>query len=600
MSLSSSDHPPEAEYRRRLDRHRALEATQAREDRRVANARIAVFLAAGILIWCSLQWQPVWLWWLFAPLALFVCLVIAHERIKWARQRTQHAIAYYERGLARLADQWPGKGPSGSRFIDENHPYAADLDIFGAGSLFERLCTAQTRKGEETLAAWLSAAAPAAEVRARQEAVLELRPRLDFREDLAAVGDSQLTGLDPAALAVWGTTAPVLTSPWQYLAMNAAVLLTIAALLSWWAFATGFAPFVAALLVEILVAVRFSARARRVLDAVEKAAKDLQLFANLLARLEREPVKSERLTTLYAALHTEGTPPSRRLWQLKRLIDWLNADRNQLFAPLAALLLWRTRFAMALDSWRARYGPAIAGWLNVVGEYEALCALATYSYENPLDPFPEVAEKGPLFEAEGIGHPLIPVGRSVRNDLRLGGELRVLVVSGSNMSGKSTLLRTVGSNTVLALAGAPVRARKLRLSPLTVGATLRVQDSLQAGRSRFYAEITRLRQLVDLAKGQVPLLFLLDEILHGTNSHDRRHGAEAVVRGLVNMGAIGLITTHDLALAEIAERLAPRAANVHFEDEFVNGAITFDYHMRPGVTRHSNALALMRAVGLDV
>jgi len=173
-------------------------------------------------------------------------------------------------------------------------------------------------------------------------------------------------------------------------------------------------------------------------------------------------------------------------------------------------------------------------------------------------------------------------------------------VSGSNMSGKSTLLRTVGVNAVLALAGGPVRAGRLRLSPLVVGATLRIQDSLQAGRSRFYAEITRIRQLVELAKGYPPLLFLLDEMLQGTNSHDRRLGAEAIVRSLVDYGAIGLITTHDLALTEIADLLAPKAQNVHFEDQFENGAMSFDYRMRPGVVKNSNALALMRAVGIEV
>ena len=206
-------------------------------------------------------------------------------------------------------------------------------------------------------------------------------------------------------------------------------------------------------------------------------------------------------------------------------------------------------------------GTAIARWLEVVGEFEALCALASYAYENPLDPFAEVVSEGPLFVGEELGHPLIPLARCVRNDLCLGGELRLLVVSGSNMSGKSTLLRTIGVNAVLALAGAPVRARRLRLSPMVIGATLRIQDSLQAGRSRFYAEITRIRQILDMAKGSPPLLFLLDEFLQGTNSHDRRQGAEGVLRTLLECGALGLITPHDLALAEIAVRYSSATSN---------------------------------------
>jgi DNA mismatch repair ATPase MutS len=274
--------------------------------------------------------------------------------------------------------------------------------------------------------------------------------------------------------------------------------------------------------------------------------------------------------------------------------------KNQLFAPLGAILLWTPLLSVAIDAWRARSGGAIAGWIAAVGEFESFCSLAAYAYENPDDPFPEIEPEGALFEAEGVGHPLIPAGACVRNNVTLGGELRALSVSGSNMSGKSTLLRTVGINTVLALAGAPVRAGRLRVSPMAIGATLRIQDSLQAGRSRFYAEVTRVRQLVDLAAGPLPLLFLLDELFNGTNSHDRRIGAEAVVRGLVERGAIGLVTTHDLALAEIADRLAPRAANVHFEDHFEESVMHFDYRMRPGVVQKSNALALMRAVGLDV
>jgi len=293
-------------------------------------------------------------------------------------------------------------------------------------------------------------------------------------------------------------------------------------------------------------------------------------------------------------------PASRRIAQLGRLADWLEAQHNPFFALFAPLLLWTTQLAFAIEAWRATAGSAIARWFDVVGEFEALCALAGYAYENPLDPFPEVVSERPCFAGEALGHPLMGVNQCVRNDVCLGGELRLLVVSGSNMSGKSTLLRTVGINAVLALAGGPVRARRLRISPLVVGATLRVQDSLHAGRSRFYAEIIRIRQFLDMAKGSPPLLFLLDEFLLGTNSHDRRLGAEAVIRSLLDCGAIGLITTHDLALAEIADRLAPRAANVHFEDQFEDRTLTFDYRMRPGIVTTSNALALMRATGIEV
>jgi hypothetical protein len=346
-------------------------------------------------------------------------------------------------------------------------------------------------------------------------------------------------------------------------------------------------------------------RIHKVLRVVERRARDLSLLASLLALVERHRFESPRLQALHRTLEETnrgrlGPLPSRRIARLGNLIELLDSRRNQFFAPIAVLLLWGTQIAYAIERWRAESGPAIGRWLNVVGDFEALCALAAYAYENPDDPFPELVSEGPLYDGKDLGHPLVPRHAMVPNDLLLSRDLRVLVVSGSNMSGKSTFLRTVGINAVLAQAGAPVRARSLRLSPLTVGATLRIQDSLQEGRSRFYAEVLRVRQVVELTRGPLPLLFLLDEIFAGTNSHDRRLGAEAVVTGLVRAGAVGLVTTHDLSLTHIVDRLSPQAANIHFADSFESGVMKFDYRVHEGVVRHSNALALMRAVGLEV
>jgi DNA mismatch repair ATPase MutS len=281
-------------------------------------------------------------------------------------------------------------------------------------------------------------------------------------------------------------------------------------------------------------------------------------------------------------------------------MELLDSREHMLVRMIEPFTLWTTHLAFAVENWRRHSGPAARRWLTATGEIEALCSLASHAFEHPADPFPEFAAESPWLEAEAIGHPLIPEDRVVRNNVRIGADLRVLVVSGSNMSGKSTLLRTLGINAVLAQAGAPVRAKHLRMSPLAVGASIRISDSLQGGVSRFYAEILRLRQILDLTAGPLPVLFLIDEFLHGTNSHDRRIGAEALVRGLIERGAIGLITTHDLALAEIADVLGDRAGNVHFEDQIENGQIRFDYLMRPGVVRKSNALELMRSVGLEI
>ena len=590
---------PHFEYTRCLEARRAASAHEEHRYRTIWNWRRAVLVTGAIMAW--LVFGPGWLawWWLLLPVVVYLILAVVHERVSQARRRFDRAAEFYERGLERLEDRWAGKGEMGERFLDRAHPYAEDLDLFGKGSLFELLCTARTRAGEDTLAAWLLAPAPLNEVRARQSAVTELQPRLDLREALALLGNDLRSGVNPEALSAWAQAPPVSISRWARLAAPLLALFNIASLvlwvvLGWWQLV------ILALILRGVYTLRLGSRVGHIISEVDRPSRDLELLSQVLAQLERERFTSERLVRLRAELDTAGLAPSQQIAQLHRLIALFDSCKNQIFAPIAFILLWESQLAFAIEAWRQRSGPAITRWLAAVGEIEALCSLASYAHEHPADPFPELIEEGACFEGEAIGHPLIAEARCVRNDLRLGDELRVLIVSGSNMSGKSTLLRTVGVNVVLALSGAPVRAHRLRLSPLAIGAAIHIQDSLQTGSSRFYAEITRLRQIVELTNGPLPLLFLLDEVLNGTNSHDRRIGAEAIVRGLVERGAIGLVTTHDLALAHIADALSPRAANVHFQDEIKDGKMRFDYRMHPGVVRRSNALELMRSVGLDV
>lgn len=546
----------------------------------------------------ALTWFNFWL--LPLPVAIFVGLIVYHERVVRSLACEKRAIAFYERGLARLDDRWAGSGETGDRFRDPAHPYADDLDVFGKGSLFQLLCAARTSAGEAMLANWLMAPADAATAEQRQAAIDDLRGRVDLREDLAMLGDDVRAELHPDSLALWGT-APAVHLPAGTRIISFLMAVTTAALvIGYFLQAWSYRPVLIFILVQSGFAIWLRDRVLRILSAVDSPARDLHLLGEVLGRLEREEFTAPRLMALRAELETEGVPPSRQIHQLHKLIELHDSGRNQAFAPIARLLLWSTQFSMAIEAWRQKSGPLIGRWLAAVAEMEALSSLAGYAAEHPTDPFPELTSEAPCFHGEGIAHPLLPVATGVRNDVRLDGEMRLLLVSGSNMSGKSTMLRAVGLNTVLAWAGAPVRARHLRISPLVIGASMRVQDSLQDGKSRFYAEITRLRQIVDLGTGPVPLLFLLDELLSGTNSHDRRIGAEAIVTSLVRRGNIGLVTTHDLALAHIAETLAPNAMNVHFEDHIENGEIVFDYLMRPGVVRKSNALELMRSVGLDV
>jgi hypothetical protein len=618
-NVSSAATPPQTVYEERQHLRQQTAQHLAVREQLVGWSRLVTVGLILVVLFLYVRVSQIPPWWCLGLVVAFVVQLFLHDRILRAYYRARRSVAYYQAGLDRLADRWKGKGRPGTRFLDETHPYAADLDLFGVGSLFELLCTAQTRTGEDTLAGWLKAPAMPAVVRQRQEAVRELQPMLDLREDLALMGPEMQEGVDYDAVIAWGEGEILLRSQWPRWVALGLGSISVICFLGWLLnligsldtntpfgafFATyGAFPLLVMMAIQGVFLLPFYKRVNLVLTAVERRGRDLGMLARVLARLEAARFTSARLVELHTELAAgdgTGTPASQRIARLGNLIDTLNSRRNQLFAPFAFLLMWGTQYAHAIENWRAAVGPRIRRWLAIVGEFEALSALAAYAYENPTDPYPMLCESGPLYEATGLAHPLLPRGQCIANDLNLGQPLRVLIVSGSNMSGKSTYLRTIGINAVLAQAGAPVRATQMRLSPLAIGATLRIQDSLMAGRSRFYAEVLRVRQVVELSRGPIPLLFLLDEIFSGTNSHDRSQGAEAVVVGLVRAGAIGLMTTHDLTLTRMAEQLGEQARNVHFADHLEGDAMVFDYRLQEGVVRHSNALALMRAVGLQV
>jgi hypothetical protein len=590
---------PADEYRRRLEQRRHALAGCERAHARVAAARLATF--AGAVLLAAAGWMGTSsYWWIVVPGGAFVALLVVHERVLRAREIAVSAITFFERGLARIDDRWHGTGESGERFRDEHHLYANDLDLFGTGSLFQLLSLARTNAGEETLAAWLKIPASLDDVLERQDAVRELTPALDLREALSVSGARVRAGVDTASLIAWaeggGWLGPVWLRP---AAMAVTVALIAAVALS---AVTGTIQPAAALVVpQILIAAALARSNVSFLRSAEKHHGDLEVLRQVLQRLEAERFTAARLVWLRRQLEADGTPASVSIRRLRRMIEMSQWQKNVMFAPVAILLLWGPHLAWAIGAWRRKTGRNVRRWVLAIGELEAFTSLAAYRYEHPSDPFPEL-ESSPVavFEARDVGHPLLASARMVRNDVLFTPPTRLFLVSGSNMSGKSTLLRTVGVNAVLALAGAPVRASRLRLSPLSIGATLRIQDSLLEGRSRFYAEITRIRQLTDAAHGDRPLLFLLDELFHGTNSHDRVIGAAGVLSALLERGAIGLVTTHDLALTAIAGQVGAAAANVHFDDWFEAGEIRFDYRMKPGPVTRSNAIALMRAVGLDV
>jgi hypothetical protein len=433
---------------------------------------------------------------------------------------------------------------------------------------------------------------------------------------LAVAGEELRARLNPESLMGWAEAKRIMPGTASRVEAVALALAAVAATVFYFATLI-YWPILIILLAEVFFRRALRRRAEHVVEGISCNAEGLLLFADILQRLEQESFTSPRLQAFSAELKRNGQPASHFIRKLARIVYWIDAHHSLLGHLFEVPLLYTVQVAFAAESWRQHFGPRMRASVEIVGEIEALLSLATYSYEHPADPFPQFvdfANSPAHFEGQDLGHPLIAAAKCVRNSVKLDEQTRVLLVSGSNMSGKSTLLRVVGINTVLAMAGAPVRAKSLRLTPLSIGTRIHSTDSLQEGRSTFYTEILHIRRVFDLANGNQPnsalpkddlvpehrpLLFLFDELLEGTNSKDRRIGAESLIRALLQRQAIGMVTTHDLALTEITTTLGPTLHNVHLEDQVEDNKMLFDYKLREGVVTKSNALALMRIIGLE-
>jgi hypothetical protein len=592
---------PGGEYASRLAAREASVRQLEAIRERVGAMRLLLVTIVLVLAWSS--WLEHWLsaLWMLAPVAGFSCAVAYHAVLRRRHSRASRAAGFYRRALARLDDRWAGVGNRGERFADIHHVYSADLDLFGEGSLFELLCAARTPMGEETLARWLLAPAAVAEIRQRQAGVLDLRDRLDLRERIGVLGSEREPVLHAERLLAWAEAPAALGERWIRWAAYLLPILLVAALITG-GLAGIWTPVLLVLIIEAMVLYWLRERLRHVLFPAERAFDfdGLKTLAGLLLEIERESFDTPPMRSLADGISSGGIRASARISQLATLMMLSEQRKNLMVSWAQVPLLYLLHVALAAERWRRACGMSVRGWVEIAGRFEALSSLAQYSFEHPDDPFPGFLEGRACLRAQGIGHPLIPQSQCVRNDVDFSGRTRIWLVSGSNMSGKSTLLRAVGLNVVLAMAGAPVRAQVLELTPLQVGASIRINDSLREGSSRFYAEITRLRQLKDLSGRDPPLLFLIDEMLQGTNSNDRRIGAEGILGALVEQGAIGLATTHDLALTELGGLGGGVLRNMHFEDHLENGRMRFDYKLRAGVVTKSNGLELMRAIGLRV
>lgn len=546
-----------------------------------------------------------------AALALFFVAVVLHARLASALAELEARRLVHERHLARLDGRYVTEldpGPS----CPADHPYARDIDLFGRGSLAHRIDVSHTTRGAQALVAMLGRPAAPELARERQRAVEELASKAAFRESLEAYairafppkparrGEGR-ERLDPEPFLRFargdeGATLPAWTRGYALLSPPLLLAAFVAAELDLIPSTIAFALLAGQLLVTTLT----GARCRALFDLVAARKGSLEAFFSMWRLVEETRFDAPLLVALRERTFPAGEKPSEVTRALERLVS--RAELRFQFPVhffVDVLLLWDLHVAHGLLRYRARMGAGFEPAFDALGELEALASLATFRAIEPETTYPDFEPPSSPFVAEGLAHPLLPRAARVANDFRLEGPGAALIITGSNMAGKSTLLRSTGLAIALAQAGGPVLARRLALPPVRLRASMRIDDDLQRGASYYHAELSRIRSVIADAEAAPPIFFLLDELLRGTNAEARHRGARAILEHLLDRGAYGLVATHDVALTTLADE-RPRVRNAHFTDVIRDGAMVFDYALRDGVVRGSNALRLLREAGIDV
>jgi len=579
------------------------ESQSRKKSNSLSNIRWLLFLAfAAILIFLiakNLVLAACVVFLLF--LLLYIPFVLKHKKAKRATLRFNLLSAVNKEVLLRL------KGdlqlfPKGKIFLDTLHPYAKDLDIFGSHSLFQYTNHCATEGGIDLLASWLLKPAFAEEIRDRQKAVEELIPQFDYRQELEVTGRLFfITREQRKNLQAWlNTPLTSVFAKWFYplvLLLNACTLVVFVACLAGIAWKWLALP----ILANLLFLKQTRAFTLVSLGQAEENAQMLQTFSNFLEAIENKDFLASKLLSLKKAVESKGVKASRQIARLGKLFTMLEAGKNAYFYMLMNFtFLWDLHWLRKLELFKKNLKAEPERWFNALSELEALSSLAALAGMHPHWVFPDISDSGFLYKAQEVAHPLIFSKARVSNDFSMSGTSVCWIVTGSNMSGKSTFLRTLAVNAVLALAGAPVCAKSLQISPMKLFTSMRTEDSLAESTSSFYAELKRLKQLLDFINEGLPVFYLLDEILKGTNSDDRHTGGKALVRQLQGKNGSGIIATHDLELAKLEQENPGKIKNYSFTSEIMNEKLFFDYKLKEGVCKSFNATELMRQIGIDI
>ncbi|MGF7184861.1 DNA mismatch repair ATPase MutS [Desulfitispora alkaliphila] len=593
------------EYERRHKRFKGQREKHHNRVNAISNLRLGVFgLGAGTAAYLSFQdelYMSIGV--LIIALAIFIYLVFTHNKQIEHRDKASALEQINADALKRLDHEWSKFSDTGADLVDEEHPYSSDLDVVGKGSLFQMITTAVTPLGRRRLADDLTQQENDIEtIYSRQEAVLELAQKHKWRQEFQAMGMlSQGDMDDPEPLLKWGgERLPLYQSKGLKLLIQIMPVVTFSLAISFFIFgATPYYFLLVAVAIQAAILAFNSGVRNQVLATASKFNNSIKSYEKMLALLEREKFKSPYLKKLQVQmLNEKGELSAKQLQELSKIIQSISNRQSSIFMVINLLILWDYRFMFALEKWKVNSGRLLENWLDAIAQIEGLNSLALLQYDNPEWEMPKLNQDEIGIVAENMGHPLLSRQVRVCNDLEIKPPADILLITGSNMSGKSTLLRTIGINLVLAYAGAPVCARKFQCPLLNVYTCMRVSDNLEESTSSFYAELLRIKKIVEASKSE-KVFFLLDEIFKGTNSLDRHDGAKMLIKKMKKMGAMGLVSTHDLELGQLEQETNGCVINFHFREYYRGGKIQFDYKLRSGISTTRNAMYLIKMAGID-
>lgn len=576
-----------------------------RTSNRISTGRLISFLLFVVALIFAIAQNNVWGYVVAGvSFAAFLTLVILHPRVLKKQEYYRSRTIILKQYVRRFSDEWQLSEEDGSRYLKEDYPPARDLDLFGKKSLYQYLCTAHTRQGKDLLAQWLTAPPPEPEeIRSRQQAVRELSQKQDFSFHLQTLGDlfeqesRKSRDEDMEKFLAYAESSEGGLHPVLKLVAWAVPLFTLAAILL---AAFQLIPLVTVpicIILQLLLAIPVQHKVQATLRPLFSFQDEVTAYEEIFKELDKNSFNCERLKTLQSRF-SERSGARMGIRSLGSVCELAKIRHNPLLYLLGlCLCLWDYQCLNALERWKSRYGGQIRSWLSSVGELEALVSLSVLCQVRENHCFPEILPgDSPRIEARGLSHPLLSEEQAVGNPVSL--RAKTCVITGSNMSGKTTYLRTIGVNTLLAYAGAPVCGQSFSVTRMAVFTSMRIEDDVSRGISTFYAEILRIRSMVEYAKKRLPMLVLIDEIFKGTNSADRVIGATQAIRRLSVPWAVTVVSTHDFELCALSEDETIRAVNFHFSETYQKDEIHFDYTLKEGRCQTTNAQHLLRMAGI--